>query len=164
MALYIPHSIFPFGAAFVCQAGKFWTLLDIWNRGLSPSVKQPVYEADHSHPRSVNVKNEWSFVPAPPTCLHDAHSDRFILMYGLYENMSNSGGSQNTQWCELQAMSERVIWFLGTAIYCEEIWGLQNNEYVDLSPWMITALQWRKGKQFRPTSSRYPPNYRVHIP
>ena len=23
MALYIPHSIFPFGAAFVCQAGKF---------------------------------------------------------------------------------------------------------------------------------------------
>ena len=27
MALYIPHSIFPFGAAFVCQAGNFWTLL-----------------------------------------------------------------------------------------------------------------------------------------
>ena len=25
MALYIPHSIFPFGAAFVCQAGNFWT-------------------------------------------------------------------------------------------------------------------------------------------
>ena len=27
MALYIPHSIFPFGAAFVCQAGNTWTLL-----------------------------------------------------------------------------------------------------------------------------------------
>ena len=27
MALYIPHSIFPFEAAFVCQAGNFWTLL-----------------------------------------------------------------------------------------------------------------------------------------
>ena len=27
MALYIPHRIFPFGAAFVCQAGKFWTQL-----------------------------------------------------------------------------------------------------------------------------------------
>ena len=27
MALYIPHSIFHFGAAFVCQAGNFWTLL-----------------------------------------------------------------------------------------------------------------------------------------
>ena len=24
MALYIPHSIFPFCAAFVCQAGNFW--------------------------------------------------------------------------------------------------------------------------------------------
>ena len=29
MALYIPHSIFPLGAAFVCQAGNFWTLLRI---------------------------------------------------------------------------------------------------------------------------------------
>ena len=27
MTLYTPHSIFPFGAAFVCQAGNFWTLL-----------------------------------------------------------------------------------------------------------------------------------------
>ena len=27
MTLYIPHSIFHFGAAFVCQAGNFWTLL-----------------------------------------------------------------------------------------------------------------------------------------
>ena len=30
MALYIPHSIFPFGAAFVCQAGNFWTLLRVY--------------------------------------------------------------------------------------------------------------------------------------
>ena len=29
MALYIPHSIFHFGAAFVCRAGNFWTLLRI---------------------------------------------------------------------------------------------------------------------------------------
>ena len=27
MALYIPRKRFPFGAAFVCQAGNFWTLL-----------------------------------------------------------------------------------------------------------------------------------------
>ena len=25
MAMYIPRSIFSFGAAFVCQAGNFWT-------------------------------------------------------------------------------------------------------------------------------------------
>ena len=29
MALYIPHSIFHLGAAFVYQAGNFWTLLRI---------------------------------------------------------------------------------------------------------------------------------------
>ena len=29
MALYIPSQHFPFGAAFVCQAGNFWTLLCI---------------------------------------------------------------------------------------------------------------------------------------
>ena len=34
--------------------------------GLSPSVKQPVSEAGHSHPRSIKAKNEWSFVHAPP--------------------------------------------------------------------------------------------------
>ena len=27
MALYVPHTIFPFGAAFVCQAGNFLILL-----------------------------------------------------------------------------------------------------------------------------------------
>ena len=32
MALYIPHSIFPFGAAFICQAGNFLTLLRTYIR------------------------------------------------------------------------------------------------------------------------------------
>ena len=30
MALYIPSQHFPFGAAFVCQTGKVWTLLHIY--------------------------------------------------------------------------------------------------------------------------------------
>jgi hypothetical protein len=41
-----------------------------WLPGLSPGVKRPRREADHSPTSSADVKNEWKYTSTPPTCLH----------------------------------------------------------------------------------------------
>jgi hypothetical protein len=38
---------------------------------LSPGVKRPGREADHSHPSSAEAKSEWSYTSTPPVHLHD---------------------------------------------------------------------------------------------
>jgi hypothetical protein len=37
---------------------------------LSPGVKLPVREADHSPQSSSRVKNAWRYIPTPPVRLH----------------------------------------------------------------------------------------------
>jgi len=37
---------------------------------ISPGVKRPRREADHSFPSSSEVKNAWSYTSTPPRCLH----------------------------------------------------------------------------------------------
>jgi hypothetical protein len=37
---------------------------------LSPGVKRPRHEADHSPSTSAGVKNAWSYTSTPPICLH----------------------------------------------------------------------------------------------
>jgi len=37
---------------------------------LSPAVKRPGREADHSPPSSAEVKDAWSYIPIPPIRLH----------------------------------------------------------------------------------------------
>jgi hypothetical protein len=44
-------------------------------QALSPRVKQPRREANHSPPPSTEFKNKWSYTSAPPTCLHAVHRD-----------------------------------------------------------------------------------------
>jgi hypothetical protein len=34
-----------------------------------PGVKRPVYEVDHSHPCSSEIRNEWSYTSSPHMCL-----------------------------------------------------------------------------------------------
>ena len=52
MALYIPHSIFPFGAAFVCQAGNFWTLLLSCDINLQVEYSEKNLRQCHLHYKS----------------------------------------------------------------------------------------------------------------
>lgn len=42
-------------------------------------VKQPGHKDDHSFPFSTEIKNEWSYNPAPPKCLHGMKRDKFTL-------------------------------------------------------------------------------------
>jgi hypothetical protein len=42
-------------------------------------VNRPVREADHSVPSSAEIKNEWSYTPTPPTCLHGVERGSFIM-------------------------------------------------------------------------------------
>lgn len=42
-------------------------------------VKQPGHKDDHSFPSSTEIKNEWSYNPAPPKCLHGMNRDKFTL-------------------------------------------------------------------------------------
>jgi hypothetical protein len=39
-------------------------------RALSPGVKRPRREADHSPPSNVEVRNAWSYISNPPIRLH----------------------------------------------------------------------------------------------
>jgi hypothetical protein len=46
---------------------------------LSPGVKRPESEGDHSHPSTAEVKSEWSFTSTPSLCLHGADKENFIF-------------------------------------------------------------------------------------
>jgi len=48
-------------------------------RALSPGLKPPGCKADHSHPTSVKVKNEWIYISIPPLWLRDVHRDKFTV-------------------------------------------------------------------------------------
>jgi len=43
-------------------------------------VKQPGCEVDYSSPYRAEVKNEWSYTSAPPTCLHDVDGKHFSFL------------------------------------------------------------------------------------
>jgi hypothetical protein len=62
--------IFLFTTAFRTALGPTQPPIQ-WARGvLSLGVKRPEREADHSHPSSAEVKNEWSYTSTPPIRLH----------------------------------------------------------------------------------------------
>jgi len=46
--------------------------------------KRPGRDVDHSPPRSVAVKNEWSYTPVPPLCLRGVDGDNLILSYFMF--------------------------------------------------------------------------------
>ena len=47
-----------------------WLWIPTSTTGSSTGLKQPRCEADHWPPSNVQVKNEWSYTSATPTCLH----------------------------------------------------------------------------------------------
>ena len=46
---------------------------------LPSGTKRPGREDSHLHPSLAEVKNAWSYTPAPPSCLHNVHRDIFIF-------------------------------------------------------------------------------------
>jgi hypothetical protein len=50
--------------------GPTQTLIQWVPRAISPGVKRPGREGDHSFPSSAEVKNAWSYTSIPPICLH----------------------------------------------------------------------------------------------
>ena len=48
---------------------------------LSPVVKRPRREANHSPPPGAEAGNEWSYTSAPPICLHGVDEDNFTLVF-----------------------------------------------------------------------------------
>jgi len=56
-------------------------------RLLLPSgTKRPGREDSHLHPSIAEVKNEWSYTPAPHICLHNVHRDNFIFTKVSFRN------------------------------------------------------------------------------
>jgi len=52
-----------------------------WTPGtLFWTVQQPLHEANHSPPSSVEVKNKWDYTSTPLICLHSAHRDKFTFL------------------------------------------------------------------------------------
>ena len=45
-----------------------------------PGVKPTAREVDHYRPSSAEVKNEWSYTPSPPICLHGVNVGRFVFL------------------------------------------------------------------------------------
>jgi hypothetical protein len=54
-------------SSYIRVHGSPPTLLALGTGGLSPGVKLPEREADHSPPSSAEVKNVWSYTPHPYT-------------------------------------------------------------------------------------------------
>jgi len=48
------------------------------SEAMSPRVRLPGPEADHSLPSSVEVKSEWRYSSLFPICLHGVERDNFI--------------------------------------------------------------------------------------
>jgi hypothetical protein len=51
--------------------------------GLSPGVKRPRRETDHSYPSSAEVKKMWIYISTPNTPSWRSHRDNFTLFYNL---------------------------------------------------------------------------------
>jgi hypothetical protein len=62
--------IFLFTTASRPALGPTKPLIQWVTRALSPGVKRPWREADHSPPSSAEVKNAWSYTSTPPIRLH----------------------------------------------------------------------------------------------
>jgi len=48
-------------------------------RGKLQGEKRPRGKVTHSSPSSVEIKSQWSFASAPPTCLHGVERDNFTF-------------------------------------------------------------------------------------
>jgi len=51
-------------------------------QGSLPEIQRLRPEADHLHPSSANVKNEWSYTSTPPINLHG--TDRYFISHRKY--------------------------------------------------------------------------------
>jgi hypothetical protein len=59
---------------------------------LSPGVKHPGHEADHSPPSSSEVKNAWSYISTPPIRLHgvmfnQAQEQLYFCIHIFYQDI-----------------------------------------------------------------------------
>jgi hypothetical protein len=78
---------------------------------LSPGIKRPGREADHSPPSSAEVKNAWSYISTPPIRLHDVVLNKStgttlplvfnftFCVHGInkYNTMKSSGGANHVK-------------------------------------------------------------------
>jgi hypothetical protein len=68
-----------------------------WAPRFFTGVKRPGREVKHSSPSVADVKNEWSYTPAPPTWLDGVHRENFIhfetmlwdILHKFTERMQN---------------------------------------------------------------------------
>jgi hypothetical protein len=58
-------------------------------RGSFPEEKGPRHEDEHSTASSAEAKNEWSYISAPPLCLHGEDRDNFIVL-SFYSSWQHS--------------------------------------------------------------------------
>jgi hypothetical protein len=66
---------------------------------LSPGIKRPWHEADHSPESSAEVKNAWSYAATPSTRLHDV-----VLSYeGISESIRTGRPEREVQMVQLSA-------------------------------------------------------------
>jgi len=50
-----------------------------WAPGFFPWVERPGCEFDHSLPSSIDVKNEWRYMPVPPICMCGVEGEIFAF-------------------------------------------------------------------------------------
>jgi hypothetical protein len=75
-----------------------------WLLGHFPGIKLLGREVNHSAPASVEVKNEWSCISAPPICLSgvDVENFTFFTTQMIRTGASNIGASEKVDLYQFQ--------------------------------------------------------------